>query len=60
MFYHSIKQLKGEWIVSTPQVSAKVSLAKRNDLGILDHYVGSAPGVEVFIPTRVVPNGNGS
>jgi hypothetical protein len=31
-----------------------------NDLGVLDHYVTSAPGVEVYVPMRVLPNGSGS
>ncbi|HKZ62402.1 MAG TPA: hypothetical protein VJZ68_08330 [Nitrososphaera sp.] len=44
----------------TPQVSAKVGLAKRNELGIRDRYVSPAPGVVVFVPMRVVPNSNGS
>ena len=59
--FQSIKQVKGEWIVETPQGAAKVVLAQRNEFGILDHYV-SLPslGVEVYVPMRVVKNGNGS
>jgi hypothetical protein len=62
MAFQSIKQDKGEWIAETPQGSAKVDLAQRNDFGVLDHYV-SLPtlGVEVYVPMRVVKNGiNGS
>jgi hypothetical protein len=59
--FQSIKQVKGEWIVETPQGAAKVVLAQRNEFGVLDHYV-SLPslGVEVYVPMRVVKNGNGS
>jgi hypothetical protein len=59
--FQSIKQVKGEWIAETPQGAAKVVLAQRNEFGVLDHYV-SLPslGVEVYVPMRVVKNGNGS
>ena len=60
MFCRSIKKSKGKWIVETPQGPVNVRFSKRNDFGILDHYVSPAPGVEVFVPMRVVPNGSGS
>ena len=61
MFCRSIKLLNGEWIAKTPQGQAKVRITERNDLGILDHYVRllSSPD-EVFVPMRVVQNGDGS
>jgi hypothetical protein len=60
--FQSIKHVKDEWIAETPQGSAKVDLAQRNDFGVLDHYVSlSSSGVEVYVPMRVVKNGiNGS
>ena len=60
MFCRSIKKSKGGWIVETPHGPVNVRFSKRNDFGILDHYVSPAPGVEVFVPMRVVPNGSGS
>jgi hypothetical protein len=60
MAFRSIKQLNGEWIVETPQGSAKVSLTERNRFGVLDHYVKTSTGIEVFVPMRVVQNGEGS
>jgi len=56
----SIEQIKGEWSAQTPNGPVKVRFAPRNDLGVLDHYVTVAPGVEIYIPMRVVPNGSGS
>lgn len=56
----SIEQVKGEWVAQTPNGPVKVRFAPRNDLGVLDHYVTIAPGVEICVPMRVVPNGNGS
>jgi hypothetical protein len=56
--FQSIKQVKGEWIAETAQGSAKISLAQRNDFGVLDHYVRlSSLGVKVYVPMRVVQNG---
>jgi hypothetical protein len=64
MACRSIMLLNGEWIAETPQGQAKVRIMERNDLGILDHYVRllSSPNVgeEVFVPMRVVQNGDGS
>ena len=39
---------------------AKVRFAARNELGVLDHWVTVAPGVEIYAPMRVVANCAGS
>ena len=59
-FCRSIKKSDGEWVIETPQGLMGIRIAPRNDFGILDHAVAPAPGVEVFVPMRVVPNGDGS
>lgn len=38
----------------------KIRFAAKNDFGVADHYVNPAPGVEVYVPIRVLPNGSGS
>ena len=38
----------------------KIRISPKNDFGILDHTMIPAPGAEVFVPMRVVPNGGGS
>jgi hypothetical protein len=38
----------------------KFRFVKRNEFGVLDHYVNPAPGVEVYVPMRVLANGSGS
>lgn len=60
MAFRSIKQLNGEWVADTPQDSVTVNLTERNDFGILDHYVKTHSGVVVFVPMRVIKNGDGS
>jgi hypothetical protein len=60
MFCLSVKRASGDWIVETPQGPVKLRFAARNDLGVLDHYVTVSPGIEVYVPMRVVQNGQGS
>ena len=59
-FCRSIKKSDGEWVIETSQGPMGIRIAPKNDFGILDHTVIPAPGVEVFVPMRVVPNGSGS
>lgn len=56
----SVKKSGGDWIVDTPQGPAKIRFAPKNDLGVLDHYVTIASGVEIYVPLRVIANGSGS
>jgi hypothetical protein len=56
----SIRKSGAGWIVETTQGPMNVRFVKNNDLGVLDHYVTPAPGVEVYVPIRVLPNGSGS
>jgi hypothetical protein len=58
--FPSIKEVNGEWVVDTPHGQNKVMLAERNNFGILDHHVRLTSGIEVYVPMRVVKNGNGS
>ena len=59
-FVQSIKKLNGVWVAQTTQGPAKFKIAKKNSFGILDHIVIPAPGVEVYVPMRVVANGSES
>ena len=56
----SIEKVNDDWIAQTPQGPMKVRFTARNTLGVLDHYVMPEPGVEIYIPMRVIPNGSGS
>jgi hypothetical protein len=56
----SLKKVNGEWVAEAPEGQVKVRFTERNDFGILDHYVAIRPGVEVYIPMRVIANGAGS
>lgn len=56
----SLTNVHGEWIAETPQGPAKVGFTKRNDFGVLDHYVTPEGGPEIYVPMRVIANGQGS
>jgi hypothetical protein len=56
----SLKNVGGEWIADTPEGPVKVRFTARNDFGILDHHVAVRPGVDIYIPMRVIANGTGS
>lgn len=48
------------WIVEMAQGSVGFRFVAPNDLGVLDHVVTIAPGVDILNPMRVVANGSGS
>jgi hypothetical protein len=56
----SIRKANDEWVAETPQGPIKVRFTERNDFGVLDHYVIPKPGMELYIPMRVIANGAGS
>jgi len=53
----AIRQQRGRWIVDTPEGEAGVEFAPKNALGVLDHTVTLADGRKVYLPIRVVANG---
>ena len=48
------------WIVATPEGEARVRFTPRNDHGVLDHWVTLPSGQSVYIPLRVIGNGDGA
>jgi len=56
----SVSKADAGWILETSQGPMNLRFAANNNLGVLDHFVSPAPGVEVYAPMRVLPNGSGS
>ncbi|BCZ79587.1 SRPBCC family protein [Paraburkholderia terrae] len=58
------KPLRGEgtrWTFeSADGKSVDVRFTPRNPYGVLDHYVSTGQGNEIYIPMRVIPNREGS
>jgi hypothetical protein len=55
----NIRKQGSDWIVDTPRGPLKIRFAEINKFGVLDHYVTTAAGVEVYVPMRVLSNGTG-
>ncbi len=56
----SLAKVDGEWIADSPAGPVKVRFTERNPFGVLDHHVAVRPGLDVYIPMRVIANGTGS
>jgi hypothetical protein len=57
---HSVEQVAGRWFVDTPAGRARLDFAPRNDLGVLDHYLTMDSGEVIYVPMRVIADGDGS
>ena len=49
-----------DWIIAAPEGEARVRFTPRNDFGVLDHWVTLPSEQTVYIPLRVIANGNGA
>ena len=49
---------EGEWVAEAPEGRVTIRFSEPNRFGILDHSVIPAPGVEIYVPLRVVANGD--
>ena len=56
-FCQAVRKSGSEWVITTPVGEMKVRFAERNAFRVADHYVTAAPGVEIYVPMRVLPNG---
>ncbi|MGA9664897.1 MAG: hypothetical protein WBQ69_00415 [Gallionella sp.] len=55
----SLKLVNGAWYAETPEGTVKVRFSARNEFGVLDHWVSTEAGLQIYVPMRVVPNGSG-
>jgi hypothetical protein len=55
-----LSQNGDDWIASGPLGDVRVSFAKPNDHGVIDHVVTLPDGLEVYNTLRVTPNGDGA
>ena len=56
----SVEEAGGQWFVHTPEGRARFAFAARNDYGVLDHHVSLPSGEIIYVPMRVIADGNGS
>lgn len=55
-----LRRVGDEWVAETDAGKLKVRFTKRNKFGVLDHFVIPQPGNEIYIPMRVIANGEGA
>lgn len=56
---HSLRREGERWVADGPEGPVTIRFTPANPYGVLDHWVEVAPGVEVYVPLRIVPNGEG-
>jgi hypothetical protein len=49
-----------QWIAHGPGGDVQVRFSPKNDFGVLDHWVTLPDGTELYMPLRVVANGEGA
>ena len=55
-----VKRAGEHWEVKTTQGPVGLRFTPYNEYGVLDHTVVLSDGTEVYVPMRVMPNGQGS
>jgi hypothetical protein len=56
----SVEEAGGQWFVHTQEGRAGFAFAARNEYGVLDHHVSLPSGEMIYVPMRVITDGNGS
>jgi hypothetical protein len=56
----SVIRVGSEWIVQTPTGDVGLRFVEKNPFRVCDHYVTPAPGMEIYVPMRVLENGSGA
>jgi hypothetical protein len=59
-FFGSVNKSGDQWVVDTSDGPVGFRFVEANELGVLDHYVKLGSGVEIYVPMRVILNGEGS
>ncbi|UVE16486.1 SRPBCC family protein [Pseudomonas sp. LS44] len=54
-----LQSIDGEWFADTANGRVRIRFSEANAFGVLDHYVYPAPGIEIYVPLRVLANGDG-
>jgi len=55
----TLSRVDRRWVAQTPDGPMEVRFSERNRFGVLDHWVTPRSEVQIYIPLRVVANGEG-
>jgi hypothetical protein len=47
------------WKADGPEGTVKIRFTEHNDFGVMDHYVIVSNGSEIYVPLRIIQNGDG-
>ncbi len=56
----SLVKLDDAWIAEGPTGPVRIRFTDHNPFGVMDHYVDTGNGPEVYVPLRVIANGDGA
>ena len=59
-FVRSVRKTAEGWVADTSEGTMGFEFAANNKFGVLDQIVRPMPGIEILVPIRVVPNGDGA
>ena len=59
-FFESVTKAGDQWVADTRDGPVGFRFVEANELGVLDHYVKLGSGLEIYLPMRVILNGEGS
>ncbi len=48
------------WMAEGPEGSIRIVFTDHNAFGIMDHYVTLGDGSVIYVPMRIIPNGDGA
>jgi hypothetical protein len=54
------KDDQGWWRTQGPEGPIRIRFTDHNAFGIMDHSIDLGSGVDVYVPMRIVPNGEGA
>lgn len=55
-----LTQQGAHWVANGPDGKVKIRFTEHNPYGVMDHYIDTGAGREVYVPLRVVANGTGA
>jgi len=49
-----------EWIAEGPEGAVRILFTGHNEFGVMDHYVNVGNGPDIYVPLRIIQNGEGA
>lgn len=53
-----IRRVKDDWVADGPEGPIRIHFCELNEFGVLDHWVYPDDDTEIYIPMRVIANGD--